>query len=497
MTPGRIARSRPPRPGGARRPSKRVQLIPLEPFPLCRARTVRRVVRCGTPFGALTFPVCLSRFCTVIRRGADRSSTASLRPRIGARIPAFGSRLPASAFLRILRIGLRSERSAFDPMTDSRPAPTCFISYSWDSPEHRAWVMQLATALRASGVDAILDAFHAPLGTDLAAFMDRIATSDVVLLVCTPGFRAKSATGAAGGVGYEQAIITGQIFTGAARPEKFIPILRAGSVADSLPAYLLNRHWADFRDDARFAESLDRLLRALLASPEHAVPPLGPRPVFAAPGFPGDAPRAFRVRYFETFDLNDDDPVAAPRYANIWTIGDDGPWRGSIRDGVYRLANAHDTDAVRYGYVGLGPADGSLDDLSDTRVSVDVRVGSRDTCPFTSAGLMFRFDRSRRFYSGLVLTRQVRGDESRAQLQLVTRNERGFGLTPLGMPDGLDTSGIVTLGIEGRGAVLDLVVNDRPFRSVPAPAGLQGDPGLIALGSGQFEFDNFTIASAT
>ena len=112
-------------------------------------------------------------------------------------------------------------------------APTCFISYSWDSPGHCAWVAHLASQLRAHGVDAILDAFHAPLGSDLTTFMGRIATCDFVLLICTPAFRTKAQASAAGGVGYEQAIITGQIFTGVRKPERFIPILRTGSPAFS------------------------------------------------------------------------------------------------------------------------------------------------------------------------------------------------------------------------------------------------------------------------
>jgi hypothetical protein len=82
----------------------------------------------------------------------------------------------------------------------------------------------------------------------------------------------------------------------------------------------------------------------MFAAPEHAVPPLGPPPHFAPARSPGEAPEAFRVRYFEAFDLDDDDPVAAPRYANIWTIGEEGPWHGSIRNGAYRLANRRETD---------------------------------------------------------------------------------------------------------------------------------------------------------
>ena len=379
--------------------------------------------------------------------------------------------------------------------------PTCFISYSWDSTEHRDWVRQLATALRGNGVDAILDVFHAPLGSDLAAFMSRIATSDFVLIVCTPGFRAKSlrAVGGTGGIGFEQAIITGHIFTGAAKPEKFIPILRSGNPTEALPDYLLNRHWADFRDDSRFAPNLEQLLRAIYAVPEHAVPPLGTRPAFmdggvtGAEGAPAVLP-SFHTRYFEAFDLDDDDPVASARYANVWTIGEHGSWRGSIRQGVYHLSNARDTDAVHYGYIGMGNAEGPLDDLSNVRAAVDVQIGGQNTGPFTSAGLLFRFDRARRHYTGLVMSRQVTGGQSRGQLHLVRRDQSGFGLTPLGAPARFDPAQRVNLAMTGRGEMLELWVDDALFRSVPAPPNLRGDPGVLAISTGEFDFDNFVIA---
>jgi hypothetical protein len=38
--------------------------------------------------------------------------------------------------------------------------PKVFISYSHDSPEHSAWVLELANALRGHGVDAELDQYH-------------------------------------------------------------------------------------------------------------------------------------------------------------------------------------------------------------------------------------------------------------------------------------------------------------------------------------------------
>jgi hypothetical protein len=39
---------------------------------------------------------------------------------------------------------------------DERP-PTAFVSYSYDSPEHKEWVLKLASRLRAHGVKATLD----------------------------------------------------------------------------------------------------------------------------------------------------------------------------------------------------------------------------------------------------------------------------------------------------------------------------------------------------
>jgi TIR domain len=44
------------------------------------------------------------------------------------------------------------------------PAPKTFISYSWDDDAHKEWVKQLATRLRADGVDVTLDRWHAAPG---------------------------------------------------------------------------------------------------------------------------------------------------------------------------------------------------------------------------------------------------------------------------------------------------------------------------------------------
>ena len=50
--------------------------------------------------------------------------------------------------------------------------PSIFVSYSHDSDSHMAWVLQLATRLRANGVDILLDRWNLDLGQDVAAFIE-------------------------------------------------------------------------------------------------------------------------------------------------------------------------------------------------------------------------------------------------------------------------------------------------------------------------------------
>ena len=49
--------------------------------------------------------------------------------------------------------------------------PKLFISYSWSSPDHEQWVVKLATELRESGIDVILDKWDLKEGHDAHAFM--------------------------------------------------------------------------------------------------------------------------------------------------------------------------------------------------------------------------------------------------------------------------------------------------------------------------------------
>lgn len=125
------------------------------------------------------------------------------------------------------------------------PAPTVFISYSWDSKEHRAWVSDLANYLRMAGANVLFDG-DLRLGQRLPKFMEQsIAKADYVMVICTEKYKAK-ADGRIGGVGYENNIISGDLYISSGlNEEKYIPVLRSGSWETSLPNYMAGKFGVD------------------------------------------------------------------------------------------------------------------------------------------------------------------------------------------------------------------------------------------------------------
>lgn len=164
------------------------------------------------------------------------------------------------------------------------PSPKAFISYSWESVNHKTWVRALAERLTQNGIEVRLDQWHIVPGQSLTQFMEvEVTQCEFVLVVCTRDY-ARKAFNRAGGVGYEQQIITGNIVGGRLR-DTFIPIVRDGEFAPgpecSLPGPFQGIYAIDMRDGTDFDVSIEALLRALYRQPPYTPPPLGPRPAFA------------------------------------------------------------------------------------------------------------------------------------------------------------------------------------------------------------------------
>lgn len=157
------------------------------------------------------------------------------------------------------------------------PAPLVFISYSHDSPQHKEWVLQLAIALRAYGVDVTLDQWDLMAGQDMAAFMATgIRSADRVVLICSDAYVIK-AEGGTGGVGYERLIVTGEVI-GSIDTIKFIPVIRNNSGTRKVPDFLGPRKYIDFTEDGQCAAKLEELAREIQGAPATMKPKLGENP---------------------------------------------------------------------------------------------------------------------------------------------------------------------------------------------------------------------------
>ncbi|MGH2509030.1 MAG: toll/interleukin-1 receptor domain-containing protein [Ktedonobacteraceae bacterium] len=59
-------------------------------------------------------------------------------------------------------------------------APKLFISYSWSNAQHEQWVVELATNIRESGIDVILDKWDLKEGHDAYAFMEQMVSDSAI-----------------------------------------------------------------------------------------------------------------------------------------------------------------------------------------------------------------------------------------------------------------------------------------------------------------------------
>ncbi len=167
--------------------------------------------------------------------------------------------------------------------------PKLFVSYSWTTPEHEAWVLKLAEELVASGVHVILDKWDLREGNDSHPFMEQMVSDPTitkVAMICDRAYVAK-ADGRKGGVGTETQIITPQIFnTNPQQQDKYVAVVREHDEQGNpcRPVYFGARIFIDFTDDSDYAKSFEQLVRWIYGKPVYTRPPLGKRPAFLEEG---------------------------------------------------------------------------------------------------------------------------------------------------------------------------------------------------------------------
>jgi hypothetical protein len=83
-----------------------------------------------------------------------------------------------------------------------------FISYSWTTPAHEEWVINLAQRLVSDGIEVVLDKWDLKPGHDKFAFMEQMVHSEDVdkVLIILDNKYAQKANDRSGGVGTETVI---------------------------------------------------------------------------------------------------------------------------------------------------------------------------------------------------------------------------------------------------------------------------------------------------
>lgn len=157
---------------------------------------------------------------------------------------------------------------------------TVFISYSWDSEDHKEWVLNLANRLRSDGIDVILDRYYLRPGKNLPFFVeDSLRKSKRIIIILTPNYKLK-AEKRLGGVGQEFSMINNELLKNVVDNQRIIPLLKEGNIDLSIPEFLQQYIFINFSQDSRFENQYEELVREIFDEPEIKIPELGKKPLF-------------------------------------------------------------------------------------------------------------------------------------------------------------------------------------------------------------------------
>lgn len=159
---------------------------------------------------------------------------------------------------------------------DQQPAPKAFISYSHDSPEHKADVLALANRLCNEGIDCEIDQYlnGAPLKGWIRWMEQQIESADFVLVVCTEiylkRFKGDDRLGGRG-VNFEGLLISQTLYDQFLENTKFLPLIPENGSIDHVPLILKGGTTYKVHSD------YEKLYRVLTKQPESVKPSIGPR----------------------------------------------------------------------------------------------------------------------------------------------------------------------------------------------------------------------------
>lgn len=193
---------------------------------------------------------------------------------------------------------------------------------------------------------------------------------------------------------------------------------------------------------------------------------------------------ATAVGYIERFEPDDDSPTSALH--GVMPVGEMSGWTAHMQGGFYRLENRTDPTDVRYYYVMPGkstwtqPGDTIRVDVGGMLVGGDFHSG---------AGLLFRFEPATGHYYAFVL-------QDNQTFALYRRDAEGLRPLVSSGSSAIKRAGRNRLEVQLKGEDIYLLINGVELGNVSSSKVQGSGVGLIALGEGIFEFDDFELPNA-
>lgn len=141
---------------------------------------------------------------------------------------------------------------------DNSSKPKVFISYSYDSEEHKEWVEFFAKFIGFNGIKVIFDEWSMRPGDNIPDFMtESVEKSDHIICICSTEYNDK-ANKHIKGAGYEADHIIQKIIEYGTEAN-IIPVLRNNEY-NMPPKFLKSKNYIDMSDDAAFFENCQKII---------------------------------------------------------------------------------------------------------------------------------------------------------------------------------------------------------------------------------------------
>lgn len=212
--------------------------------------------------------------------------------------------------------------------------PKVFISYSWDSPEHKERILELANRLLREGIDCNIDEYEESPSEGWPRWvLNQLDWAEFVIVVCTEQydrrFRGREEPGKGRGVTWEGAIINQVLYDEHVKSTKFIPVVFSDKDRDNIPSPL--RGFTSYNLDTEYEALYRRLTKQPLnpkpslgsvveLSPREVLLPLLPRE--RKQDFSNKEPELGQENYTRLRDLLEDEQ---------WREADEETWRLMLR----------------------------------------------------------------------------------------------------------------------------------------------------------------------